>query len=62
MLKINKREAVVRHAVGTHKWVNIQCPKDSFQTKRLVCIETDGLKDLALSTQPAVLIKNIYTI
>jgi len=32
----------------------------SFKTERLVCVETDGLADMARSTRLVMLIKNIY--
>jgi len=35
---------------------------DSFKTRRLACVETDGQTDMARSTRLAMLIKNIYTL
>jgi len=35
---------------------------DSFQTERLVCVETDGQTDMARSTRLVMLINNIYTL
>jgi len=35
---------------------------DSFKTKRLVCVESDGQTDMARSTRLVMLIKNIYTL
>jgi len=35
---------------------------DSFKTKRLVCVETEGQTDMARSTRLVMLIKNIYTL
>jgi len=33
---------------------------DSFKIERLVCVETDGQRDMARSTRLVMLIKNIY--
>jgi len=35
---------------------------DSFKTKRLACVETDGQTDMARSTRLVMLNKNIYTL
>jgi len=35
---------------------------DSFQTERLVCVETDGQTDMANSTRLVMMTKNIYTL
>jgi len=35
---------------------------DSFKTERLVRVETDGQADMARSTRPVMLIKNVCTL